>query len=243
MLRAGGRARARLRRTPHARRTTTSARCSSTATCTSGTRSQAGDGFKLVDPDGLLAEPEYDLGVIMREDPLDDDLDARVAFLAARTGLDATAIREWGDVERVSTGLLCEKIDLQPVGRRDARGGRPDQRVNAARVASSALLELVPEPGGIVRVLRAARHVGQLHGADARRAARQRVGELARRLDLAVRQRRDELDDALVRVGHEHVDDALGQLAELARNVGSTSGVTAASGRARRRAPRRAAAC
>ena len=29
----------------------------------------AGDGFKLVDPDGLLAEPEYDLGVILREDP------------------------------------------------------------------------------------------------------------------------------------------------------------------------------
>jgi streptomycin 6-kinase len=26
-------------------------------------------GFKLVDPDGLLAEAEYDLGVIMREDP------------------------------------------------------------------------------------------------------------------------------------------------------------------------------
>jgi streptomycin 6-kinase len=23
-------------------------------------------GFKLVDPDGLLAEPEYDLGIIMR---------------------------------------------------------------------------------------------------------------------------------------------------------------------------------
>ena len=26
-------------------------------------------GFKLVDPDGLMAEPEYDLGIIMREDP------------------------------------------------------------------------------------------------------------------------------------------------------------------------------
>ena len=32
---------------------------------------QAGDGFKLVDPDGLLAEAEYDLGVLMREDPVD----------------------------------------------------------------------------------------------------------------------------------------------------------------------------
>jgi streptomycin 6-kinase len=27
-----------------------------------------GGGFKLVDPDGLVAEPEYDLGVLMRED-------------------------------------------------------------------------------------------------------------------------------------------------------------------------------
>ena len=78
---------------------------------------EAADGWKLVDPDGLLAEPEYDLGVIMREDPLEDDLEARLALLVDRTGRDATAIREWGDVERVSTGLLCEKIDLQPVGR------------------------------------------------------------------------------------------------------------------------------
>src|SRR3954469_9523968 len=28
-------------------------------------------GFKLVDPDGLLAEAEYDLGIIMREDPVE----------------------------------------------------------------------------------------------------------------------------------------------------------------------------
>jgi hypothetical protein len=30
---------------------------------------EADDDFKLVDPDGLLAEPEYDLGIVMREDP------------------------------------------------------------------------------------------------------------------------------------------------------------------------------
>jgi streptomycin 6-kinase len=30
---------------------------------------QAGAGLKLVDPDGLLADAEYDLGIIMREDP------------------------------------------------------------------------------------------------------------------------------------------------------------------------------
>ena len=63
---------------------------------------EAGDGFKLVDPDGLLAEPEYDLGIVMREDPLDGDLRERALWLAERTGLDADAIWEWGVVERAS---------------------------------------------------------------------------------------------------------------------------------------------
>jgi streptomycin 6-kinase len=81
---------------------------------------EAGDVFKLVDPDGLLAEAEYDMGVLMREDPLEllnGDAHERARWLAARCRLDATAIWEWGVVERVSTGLLCTKIDLQPVGR------------------------------------------------------------------------------------------------------------------------------
>ena len=81
---------------------------------------EADNGFKLVDPDGLLAEAEYDMGVLMREDPLElrqGDERERARWLAARTGLDATAIWEWGVIERVSTGLLCTEIDLQPVGR------------------------------------------------------------------------------------------------------------------------------
>ncbi len=76
-------------------------------------------GFKLVDPDGLLAEREYDLGVIMREDPLellDEGPWNRANRLARLTGLDTTAIWEWGVVERISTGLLCTQIELQPVG-------------------------------------------------------------------------------------------------------------------------------
>jgi streptomycin 6-kinase len=76
--------------------------------------------FKLVDPDGLLAEAEYDMGIVMREDPLellDGDPWDRARQLARRTGLDATAIWEWGVVERVSTGLLGTRIDLQPVAR------------------------------------------------------------------------------------------------------------------------------
>ena len=81
---------------------------------------EAAEGFKLVDPDGLVAEPEYDLGILMREDPrelLDGSPHERARWLAERTGLDPVAIWEWGVVERVSTGLLCTAVDLQPVGR------------------------------------------------------------------------------------------------------------------------------
>lgn len=80
---------------------------------------QAGDGFKLVDPDGLLAEAEYDLGIVMREDPIEllqGDPHERARWLAQRTGLDPTAIWEWGVIERVSTGLLGTSVGLQPIG-------------------------------------------------------------------------------------------------------------------------------
>ena len=63
--------------------------------------------------------PSTTSAIIMREDPVElmtGDPSARARSLAARTGLDATAIWEWGVVERVSTGLLCTAIDLQPVG-------------------------------------------------------------------------------------------------------------------------------
>ena len=78
-------------------------------------------GFKLVDPDGLLIEAEYDMGILMREDPLDllqsagGDPRSRSRWLAKRTGLDEIAIWEWGVAERVSTGLLATEVDLQPV--------------------------------------------------------------------------------------------------------------------------------
>ncbi len=82
---------------------------------------RAGNGWKLVDPDGLIAEPECDLGIIVREDP--DELLAAgpwtvVRAMADVTGTDATAIWEWATAERVSTGLVATAIDLQPVGRR-----------------------------------------------------------------------------------------------------------------------------
>lgn len=81
---------------------------------------EAGDEFKLVDPDGLLAEAEYDMGILMREDPVElmsGDPYARARWLARRCGLDATAIWEWGMAERVSTGLLGTRVGLQPVAR------------------------------------------------------------------------------------------------------------------------------
>jgi streptomycin 6-kinase len=80
----------------------------------------AAGSFKLVDPDGLLAEAEYDLGILMREDPvelLDGDPWRRARWLAWRCRLDAAAIWEWGAAERVATGLLLTQIGLQPVGR------------------------------------------------------------------------------------------------------------------------------
>lgn len=81
---------------------------------------EADDGFKLIDPDGLLAEAEYDMGILMREDPVElmtGDPYTRARWLAHRCGLDATAIWEWGMIERVSTGLLGTQIGLQPVAR------------------------------------------------------------------------------------------------------------------------------
>jgi streptomycin 6-kinase len=81
---------------------------------------ESGDGFKLVDPDGLLAEAEYDLGVLMRGDPVEllaGDPRDRVSWLVARTGLDPVAIWEWGVVERLSSGLLSTQVELQPLGR------------------------------------------------------------------------------------------------------------------------------
>ena len=68
----------------------------------------------------MLAEAECDLGVMMRNDPkelLDGDPWARAHWLAERCGLDAAAIWEWGVVERVTSGLRCTRISLQPLGR------------------------------------------------------------------------------------------------------------------------------
>lgn len=79
---------------------------------------QASDGsYKLVDPAGLRAEPACDLGTIVRCNPdLGDDLWARTEQLASRTGVDATAIWEWGTIHRVVSGVYACSIGLQPFG-------------------------------------------------------------------------------------------------------------------------------
>ncbi|MDW3219113.1 MAG: aminoglycoside phosphotransferase family protein [Acidimicrobiales bacterium] len=77
-----------------------------------------GDEWVLIDPDGLFMAPAYDLGIIMREDPeeqLSGDPRDRSRRLAALTGVDETAVWEWGVVERVATGLTARSIDLEPV--------------------------------------------------------------------------------------------------------------------------------
>ena len=79
---------------------------------------QAADGtFKLIDPDGLRAEPAYDVGTIIRCGPeYGDDLRARTERLAARTGLEPTAIWEWGTIHRVVSGLYSRSVGFQPFG-------------------------------------------------------------------------------------------------------------------------------
>jgi len=76
-----------------------------------------GGGFKLVDPNGLRAEPACDLGTIVRCNPdTGDDLRARTQRLAARTGVDENAIWDWGTVYRIAAGLFSRRIGFQPFG-------------------------------------------------------------------------------------------------------------------------------
>ncbi|SDR86433.1 aminoglycoside phosphotransferase family protein [Microlunatus soli] len=79
---------------------------------------RAADGtFKLIDPDGLRAEPAYDLGTIIRCNPDSaDGLADRTRRLAVRTGVDAAAIWEWGTIHRVVSGLYSRQIGFQPFG-------------------------------------------------------------------------------------------------------------------------------
>jgi streptomycin 6-kinase len=72
-----------------------------------------GGGFKFVDPEGLFIEPAHDLSISLREwsedflsgDPVSRG-QARCERLARLTGVEATAIWEWGLLETLVNGLL-----------------------------------------------------------------------------------------------------------------------------------------
>jgi streptomycin 6-kinase len=85
-------------------------------------------GFVFVDPVGFLADPAYDLGVVLRdwcEQLLATGAAAAAAALArrycellsAQTGIEGTAIWEWGFLERVSSGLYCLELGIEELGR------------------------------------------------------------------------------------------------------------------------------
>lgn len=90
-------------------------------------RAGAEAGFVFVDPDGFLADPAYDLGVVLRdwcaelrgrdEDAARGLMRSYCALLADRTGVDQRAIWEWGFLERVSTGLYVLDIGAEELGR------------------------------------------------------------------------------------------------------------------------------
>ena len=88
-------------------------------------RPGAESGFVFVDPDGFVGDPTYDLGVALRDwcPELQAATDPQVLarrysrLMATRTGLDESAIWEWGFLERVSTGLYALQIGGEELGR------------------------------------------------------------------------------------------------------------------------------
>lgn len=87
-------------------------------------RPGAESGSVFVDPDGFLGDPSYDLGVVLRDwCPQLVAGDARTIarrycrLIAARTGMEETAIWEWGFLERVSTGLYALSFGAEELSR------------------------------------------------------------------------------------------------------------------------------
>jgi streptomycin 6-kinase len=75
--------------------------------------------FKFIDPDGLIAEGAYDLGVLMREwidellaDPVRRGRE-RCAYLSHLTSMEMQAIWQWGFIQSVSTGLFLLQTGME----------------------------------------------------------------------------------------------------------------------------------
>lgn len=84
--------------------------------------SLAQPSFKLIDPDGIVAEAACDLGVLMREwldELLADPVSAgreRCAYLSDLTGVDRQAIWQWGFMQCMSTGLFLLHLGQEQAG-------------------------------------------------------------------------------------------------------------------------------
>jgi streptomycin 6-kinase len=88
-------------------------------------RPGAETGYLLVDPDGFVGDPAYDLGVALRDwhpQLLAADDPGRLArryaeLLAAGSGLGAQEVWEWSYLERVSTGLYAQAFGADDLAR------------------------------------------------------------------------------------------------------------------------------
>lgn len=78
------------------------------------------EGHVLIDPEAFLADPAYDLGVLVRDwtgvltaaaDP-GTEVSGWCRMLAAETGVDEQSVWEWGYIERVTSALHLMGIGL-----------------------------------------------------------------------------------------------------------------------------------
>lgn len=83
--------------------------------------------FKFIDPEGLVAEPAFDLGVLMREwiedlteEPVKRGYE-RCALLSSLTGVDKQGIWEWGFIQCVATGLFLLHLKEESWGMQTLR--------------------------------------------------------------------------------------------------------------------------
>lgn len=81
-------------------------------------------GFVFVDPSPFFGDPAYDLGVLMRDwsreraSDFGSTMHRYCQHAAARTGIDKTAIWQWGYLERVTTGMFLASLGDEPLARR-----------------------------------------------------------------------------------------------------------------------------
>lgn len=80
--------------------------------------------FRLIDPEGLLSEPEHDIGVLLRDGNTEllanDTLDLareRCLHVAGIAGVDPVPAWQWSCIERIATGLFLLRLGYQREGR------------------------------------------------------------------------------------------------------------------------------